>query len=194
MAEKTTAAKPRARKPAVASSAPAKTAKPRVAKAITDKPEKAEVADSKAKDMLKKVSAGNKKNVSNALEMTRNASFRLIDSQRAIWLAGLGALAQASLATGKRGQKGFEALVSAGEALEAQARGAVDLSADRLKESIGAATDFADKGFARASDEFDRRVEQAIDRLGIPKSDAFKQLSDRLNGLSKMLEKNLRMK
>ena len=54
---------------------------------------------------LKKVTAASRKNVSAAVNMTRDASFKLIDSQRAVWLAGLGALAKASAATGTQGAR-----------------------------------------------------------------------------------------
>lgn len=184
-----------AKVPLQAARVPVKPARPRGAKAAAKPPAAARQApaakEAPATSLLKKVSERNRKNVSAALEVTREASFRLIDSQRAIWLAGLGALAQASVAAGKRGEKAFQSLVKAGEALEAQAKSTVETGADRLKEGIGAATGFVDQGIARAGDAFDSRVEQALDRLGFPKGDAFKELYDRLEQLSKALEKNL---
>lgn len=144
-----------------------------------------------AGSLLKKVSERNRKNVATAMELTRSASFRMIDSQRAIWLAGLGALAQASVAAGKRGEQAFQTLVKAGEALEAQAKTAVDGGAERLKEGIGTATNLVDRGFNRATDAFDSRVEQALARLGVPSGDAFRQLYERLNDLTKTLERKV---
>lgn len=200
MTTKTGAAPTRRRKPAAGSTAAAKsatkktpatpprsTAKP----AAPGAPKTKSAAESPAKSLLRKVSERNRKNVATALELTRSASFRMIDTQRAIWLAGLGALAQASLAAGKRGEQAFHSLVKAGEALEAQAKTAVDAGAERLKEGIGTATGMVDRGFNRATDAFDSRVEQALERLGVPSGDAFRQLYERLNDLAKTLERKV---
>ena len=149
-------------------------------------------AGNKSSAVLKKVTATSRKNASAAVNMTRDASFKLIDSQRAVWLAGLGALAKASAAAGTQGEKAFEALVKAGETLEAQGRVAIDTNADRLKKGIDGAADAMDKNIDKFSKTFDAQVEQALDRLGFPKSDAFKKLFDRLSDLSKSLETKVR--
>jgi poly(hydroxyalkanoate) granule-associated protein len=101
--------------------------------------------------------------------MTRDASFKLIDTQRAIWLAGLGALAKVTTSTGTKGEKAFEALVKAGEKIESQARGAIDSNADLLKTRINDATKVVDHGIDTVGDAFDARVKQALARLGYPK-------------------------
>ena len=141
---------------------------------------------------LKKVTAASRKNASAAVNMTRDASFKLIDSQRAVWLAGLGALAKASTAAGTQGEKAFEALVKAGETMESQGRVAIDSNADRLKKGIDTAADVMDKNIDQFGKTFDAQVEMALDRLGFPKADAFKNVFDRLTDLSKSLEAKVR--
>lgn len=119
---------------------------------------------------LKQVATQGRKKVSAVVHLTRDASFKLIDSQRAIWLAGLGALAKATTTTGTKGEKAFEALVKAGEKLESQARGAIDANADLLKGRISKASNVVDQRIETVGDAFDARVKQALARLGYPKS------------------------
>jgi poly(hydroxyalkanoate) granule-associated protein len=141
---------------------------------------------------LKKVTAVSRKNASAAVNMTRDASFKLIDSQRAVWLAGLGALAKASSAAGTQGEKAFEMLVKAGETMESQGRVVIDKRAERLKKGIDTAANMMDKNIDQFGKTFDKQVELALDRLGFPKADAFKNVLDRLTELSKSLEAKVR--
>lgn len=131
---------------------------------------KAETALAVKPATLKQVTSQSRKKVSAAVHLTRDASLRLIDSQRAIWLAGLGALAKVTTSTGTRGEKAFEALVKAGEKLESQARGAIDNNADLLKGRISNASKAVDQRLLTVSDAFDARVKQALARLGYPKT------------------------
>ncbi|WP_296448239.1 phasin family protein [Rhodoferax sp. UBA5149] len=119
---------------------------------------------------LKQVATRSRRKVTSVVHLTRDASFKLIDSQRAIWLAGLGALAKATTATGAKGEKAFEALVKAGEKLESQGRGAIDSNADLLKGRINDASNAVDQGIDSVSDAFNARIKQALARLGYPKS------------------------
>lgn len=119
---------------------------------------------------LKQVATRSRRKVTSVVHLTRDASFRLIDSQRAIWLAGLGALAKVTTSTGTRGEKAFEALVKAGEQLESQGRGAIDSNAKRLKGRISEATNAVDQGIDSVSDAFNARIKQALARVGYPKS------------------------
>jgi poly(hydroxyalkanoate) granule-associated protein len=104
------------------------------------------------------------------VHLTRDASFKLIDTQRTIWLAGLGALAKVTTSTGTKGEKAFEALVAAGEKIESQARGAINTNADLLKHRIDDATRMVDHGIDTVGDAFDARVKKALARLGYPKN------------------------
>lgn len=119
---------------------------------------------------LKQVTTQSRRKVSSVVHLTRDASLKLIDSQRAIWLAGLGALAKVTTSTGTKGEQAFEALVKAGEKLESQARDAIDSNADLLKLRINDASKAVDQGIDSVGDAFDARVKQALARLGYPKS------------------------
>ena len=140
-------------------------ARPRVKTPVTTK--KASAANKST--TLKQVAAKSRRKVSTVVHMTRDASLKLIDSQRAIWLAGLGALAKITTSTGTKGEQAFEALVNAGEKLEAQGRGAIDSNADLLKLRIADASKAVDHGIDTVGDAFDARVKQALARLGYPK-------------------------
>jgi poly(hydroxyalkanoate) granule-associated protein len=140
----------------------------------------------------KKVTATGRNSARTVLRQTRNASFKLLDSQRAIWLAGLGALAKANAATGTKGEQAFEALVQAGAALESQANQAIENHIDRLKTGITGATDAIDQGIERVSTSIDSLVEQALDRVGFPKVNTLNDLMERLTELSKTLESKIR--
>ena len=118
---------------------------------------------------LKQVATKSRKKVNLVVHLTRDASLKLIDSQRAIWLAGLGALAKVTTTTGTKGEQAFEALIKAGEKLESQARGAIDTNADLLKLKINDASKVVDEGIDTVGDAFDARVKQALSRLGYPK-------------------------
>lgn len=192
VAKKVVAPKPAAKpapKKAAAPKAAAKTVKPAA------KPASKPAAKTSARtNALKQVAATGRKNATAAVHLTRDASLKLIDSQRAVWLAGLGALAKANTVAGTKGEKAFEALVKAGESFEAQARNAIESNADRLKKRIDGAAGLVDKNIDRFSKTFDAQVEQALGRLGFPKSDAFRELFDRLSELSKNLETKVRGK
>lgn len=119
---------------------------------------------------LKQVATRSRRKVTSVVHMTRDASLKLIDSQRAIWLAGLGALAKVTTSTGTKGEKAFEALVKAGKKFESQGRGAIDSNADLLKVRISDATNAVDQGIDSVSDAFNARVKKALARVGYPKS------------------------
>ena len=151
-------------------------AKPRDARARDAKAPAEKTAVAKAKKTVaakaptqKQVAHTGTRKVSSVVHMTRDASFKLIDSQRSIWLAGLGALAKVTTSTGVKGEKAFESLVKAGEKFEAQARGAIDSNADLLKGRISDATKVVDQGIGTVGDAFDSRIKQALTRLGYGK-------------------------
>jgi poly(hydroxyalkanoate) granule-associated protein len=119
---------------------------------------------------LKQVATQSRRKVSSVVHLTRDASFKLIDTQRTIWLAGLGALAKVTTTTGTKGERAFEALVEAGEKMESQARGAINSNADLLKARIDDATRVMDQSIDTVGDAFDARIKKALARLGYPKT------------------------
>ncbi len=170
--------KPRAKKPVSAAghadSKPVSKAAPRTRTSVKAKPSKEVKASAThsadAAPTLKEAAAKSRRKVSTVVHMTRDASFKLIDSQRAIWLAGLGALARVTASTGSKGEKAFEALVKAGEQMEQQARQAIDSNADLLKHRIDDASKAVDERIETVSDAFDTRVKQVLSRAGYPKA------------------------
>lgn len=165
-AKKTATAKQKPTRKALVAPKKAAPAKTR-AKASAPKTKPAEAAKPAT---LKQTVKKTERKMSSVVHMTRDASFKLIDTQRAIWLAGLGALAKVTASTGTKGEKAFESLVKAGEKIESQARGAIDSNADLLKSRIGSATQVVDDGIDTVSEAFDARVKQALSRLGYPKN------------------------
>lgn len=133
-------------------------------------PAKAQTMGTASTSTLKQVATQSRKKVSSVVHLTRDASFKLIDTQRTIWLAGLGALAKVTTSTGSKGEKAFEALVAAGEKIEAQARGAINTNADLLKHRIDDATHLVDQRIDTVGDAFDARVKKALASLGYPKT------------------------
>jgi poly(hydroxyalkanoate) granule-associated protein len=118
---------------------------------------------------LKQITTKGRRKVSTAVHLTRDATLKLIDVQRVIWLAGLGALARVTATTGTKGERAFEALVQAGEKMEAQARDAIDANARLLKHRINGASDAVDHQIDTLSDAFDTRLKRALSRLGYSK-------------------------
>ena len=173
-ARTTTTARKTAVKTAKSVAHKAVAAKSAVVKAVTQPRAKAP-AKTRARPVaktttLKQVATQGRRKVSSVVHLTRDASLKLIDSQRAIWLAGLGALAKVTTSTGTKGEKAFEALVKAGEKIESQARGTIDSNADMLKHRINDASKVVDDSINSVSDAFDARVKQALARLGYPKN------------------------
>lgn len=184
------AAKPAAPKaPAMKAAKPA--AKPAPKKAAV-KPAPKKATSSKPVATLKKATAKSRESMTSAVNATRDLSLRVIDSQRAVWLAGLGALSKASTTAGVKGEKAFEALVKAGETFEAKARKTIESSADKLKGGVDTAADMADKNINRLGDAFDARAEKILTRVGVPGGDAFQKLLDKLSDLAKTLEDRAR--
>ena len=76
-----------------------------------------------------------------------------------VWLAGLGALAQAE----KQGDKLFKALVKKGKKYEVL----VPIAGDAVKDSVKAARKQANDAFQGMESAFDRQVKAAMKRAGL---------------------------
>lgn len=119
---------------------------------------------------------------------------------RQIWLAGLGAYAK----MGKEGAKLFETLVQDGEEAEKAARSEIDKQVDLLKARVGktkAQVDAdpvdtvkakVDKSRGKLLDRwgeletvFDKRLNSAVSRLGVPSRAEVKALEDKVDALSR---------
>jgi poly(hydroxyalkanoate) granule-associated protein len=90
----------------------------------------------------------------------------LAASARKIWLAGLGALAEAE----QRGDKFFKSLGKKGRAIEPTFHEPVESAGEAIKESMAAAKDTASRGFNELEAAIDRGVASAMKRAGLASS------------------------
>ncbi|RFQ24222.1 poly(3-hydroxyalkanoate) granule-associated protein PhaF, partial [Pseudomonas sp. ATCC 13867] len=111
---------------------------------------------------------------------------------RQIWLAGLGAYSKVS----KDGSKLFETLVKDGEKAEKQAKtevdksvGAVKSSARSAKSKVEAVKGKAIGAWGELEEAFDKRLNSAISRLGVPSRNEVKDLHSKVDSLTKQIEK-----
>ena len=111
---------------------------------------------------------------------------------RQIWLAGLGAYSKVS----KDGSKLFDNLVKDGEKAEKIAKTEVDKQVEAVKESVESAKTRVSgvKGKAlgkwnELEEAFDKRLNSAISRLGVPSRNEVKALQDQVETLTAQIEK-----
>ena len=111
---------------------------------------------------------------------------------RQIWLAGLGAYSKVS----KDGSKLFDSLVKDGEKAEKVAKTEVDKQVEVVKESVESAKTRVSgvKGKAlgkwnELEEAFDKRLNSAISRLGVPSRNEVKALQDQVETLTAQIEK-----
>ena len=111
---------------------------------------------------------------------------------RQIWLAGLGAYSKVS----KDGTKLFDTLVKDGEKAEKLAKSEVDKQVGVVKAGVGSAKskvdEVKDKAIGKWSEleeAFDKRLNSAISRLGVPSRNEVKALQTKVDSLTKQIEK-----
>jgi poly(hydroxyalkanoate) granule-associated protein len=111
---------------------------------------------------------------------------------RQIWLAGLGAYSKIS----NDGSKLFETLVKDGEKAEKQTKNGVDKQVDAAKATAQTAksrvSDVKDLALGKWSElegAFDKRLNSAISRLGVPSRNEVKALHSKVDLLTKQIEK-----
>ncbi|PWB32120.1 poly(hydroxyalkanoate) granule-associated protein [Pseudomonas sp. SDI] len=111
---------------------------------------------------------------------------------RQIWLAGLGAYSKIS----NDGTKLFDTLVKDGEKAEKQAKSTVDETVDSAKSSaksaksrVGDVKDRALGKWSELEEAFDKRLNSAISRLGVPSRNEVKALHQQVDTLTKQIEK-----
>lgn len=106
---------------------------------------------------------------------------------RKIWLAGLGIYSKID----QDGPKLFDTLVKDGEKAEKQAKKGVDSVKDTAKDGAKAATsrvtDVKDRALGKWSEleeAFDKRLNSAISRLGVPSRNEVKALHSQVDKLT----------
>ncbi|AQZ93896.1 phasin family protein [Halopseudomonas phragmitis] len=117
---------------------------------------------------------------------------------RQIWLAGLGAYAK----MGKEGVKLFEGLIKDGEAAEKAAKAEIDKQVEAIKgkadkgkkDSLDAAKTKVEKAkdkvtgkWSELEEAFDKRLNNAVSRLGVPSRDEIKALNAKVDELTKLI-------
>ena len=100
-----------------------------------------------------------------------------------VWLAGLGALAQAQA----EGTKAFDALVREGLAQQTKAREAAEAEMTKAAERLGAMTMGGANPWDRLGGIFEGRVQQALQRLGVPSPELLAAMAERIQSLEARL-------
>jgi len=180
----TTVKKSAARSRGAVSQAAARQAGPR--KSAAKKP--AAKAIKGAATLARKVSAARRREVKSTLDSGHELTNQLIDTNRAIWLAGLGAFAKARDAVGARGGHMFDSLVKAGQEIEARARGVIDSGSDRLKGTVDQVAGYVDKNVTHLENMVDSRIEKVLEKLGVPAGESFSELVDKVRELTEQVE------
>jgi poly(hydroxyalkanoate) granule-associated protein len=97
---------------------------------------------------------------------------RLSASARKIWLAGLGAIAEAE----KRGDQLFESLVKSGESFEEDLKSPLGKAGGAFKESVETARSRASSAFQDLEGIVDRRVDSVMKTMGLARSSEVESL------------------
>ncbi len=104
---------------------------------------------------------------------------------RQIWLAGLGAYAK----IGEDGSKLFDALVREGERTEQMVRDEVEAVKNSARSRVAEARDKALGKWNALEEAFDRRLNSAITRLGVPSRNDFLALDEKIEALNRQLDR-----
>lgn len=103
-----------------------------------------------------------------------------------IWLAGLGAFAEAE----KKGDKLFRSLVKKGKKYEIAVREPIGNAGEALSGSVEAARNQAGKTFKELELAIDRRVAATMQRFGVASRDEVEKLEKEIASLKKALKKS----
>jgi poly(hydroxyalkanoate) granule-associated protein len=132
------------------------------------------------KPMLKKARAEKADEAAGA----KDTSKRVLESSRAIWLAGLGAFSRAQA----EGMKVFDALVRQGEAVETRTREAASQTASAARSAAQAKAkemqQMAGGTWDKLEKVFEDRVARALSRLGVHTQSDVDRLAARVDALS----------
>nr|AGC71749.1 polyhydroxyalkanoate granule-associated protein PhaF [uncultured bacterium A1Q1_fos_504] len=111
------------------------------------------------------------------------------ESSSQIWLAGLGAFAKAQ----EEGSKVFEALVKEGSGLQKKFRSFADAQVNDMTNEVSGkiteATSKAAGAWDRLETVFEERVGRAVGRLGVPTKADIQKLTERVEELTKQVQK-----
>lgn len=115
---------------------------------------------------------------------SKSAARAIAESAHQIWLAGLGAFARAR----EEGSRAFEDLIARGAELEKQTRSHTRQALDRLRETMVANTRRLQRSgldsYAHLQQLIDERVNEALQRLAVPGSEAFRRFAEQFGRLA----------
>lgn len=118
------------------------------------------------------------------MTQSKNSSIEsLRSSTRRIWLAGIGALAEAE----KKGDELFHSLVKQGEKYEEVLRVPVEKASGALKESVKTASTKASSTFREIEEALDRSIAAAMKRAGLASREEVESLRREVARLEKRL-------
>ena len=119
----------------------------------------------------------------------RGVGQTVMDSAQQIWLAGLGAFVKAQAEGGKL----FESLVREGAALDAKTRKVTDAKVaearGNVEATLGQIRERSQETWDKLEKVFEDRVARALGRLGIPGRDELRNLTGRVEELSREVRK-----
>lgn len=143
----------------------------------------------KLKKAVRKTAAKGKTSKTTAKKSVDSSSRNLLDTAQQIWTAGVGALAKAQ----GEGTDLFETLVKKGMNLEAKTRklanGKVDVVRGAVEGRVENVKEKATDTWDRMEKVFEDRVQQALNRLGVPTREDLNNLTKRVEALTAELRK-----
>jgi poly(hydroxyalkanoate) granule-associated protein len=143
----------------------------------------------KLKKAVRKTAARGKTSKSGSKSRFDASTSNLIDTAQQIWTAGVGALARAQ----GEGTDLFETLVKKGMSLEAKTRklanGKVDVVRGAVEGRVDNVREKATDTWDRMEKVFEDRVQQALNRLGVPTREDLVNLTKRVESLTAELRK-----
>lgn len=107
------------------------------------------------------------------------------ESAHKVWLAGLGAVSVAE----EKGSEFFKRLVKRGEKYEERRKEQVEKVVDRVKDGVEDVREEVETRWSKLGDSFDRKVAQAVERLGVPTREEIHKLTVRVEDLTAQLDK-----
>lgn len=143
----------------------------------------------KLKKAVRKTAAKGKTSKTTTKKSVDSSSRNLLDTAQQIWTAGVGALAKAQ----GEGTDLFETLVKKGMNLEAKTRklanGKVDVVRGAVEDRVENVKEKATDTWDRMEKVFEDRVQQALNRLGVPTREDLNNLTKRVEALTAELRK-----
>lgn len=106
-------------------------------------------------------------------------------SAQKVWLAGLGAVSTIE----KEGSKLFDSLVAKGENFEKGGKEKVEEVREKVEETAEKARDRAGETWEKVEDRLDSVVTRVLNRVGVPSREEIATLTQRVEELTRVVEK-----